>query len=101
MRVIYLWLLSVVLWALPGCLEPAIVSSDSGISLVNTRHHSESVPNPSAVSSRPNAAEINGRVEKYLLDAGFRALDLVDLDHTHRQAVREAPYSIQSMNCCA
>jgi hypothetical protein len=94
-------MLSVALWALPGCLEPIMVSSDPGSSAINTQHDSESVSNASAVSSPPDAVEVNGKVEKYLLDAGFRALDLVDLDHAHRQAVRQAPYSIQSLKCCA
>ena len=41
------------------------------------------------------------QIENYLYDAGFRRMDVLDLDRVDKQVLRASPYAIHMTKCCA
>ncbi len=51
------------------------------------------------IGSLPNAE--TQQIENYLYDAGFRRMDVLDLDRVDKQVLRASPYAIHVTKCCA
>ena len=55
---------------------------------------------PGITTASPPNAETK-QIENYLYDAGFRRMDVLDLDRVDAQVLRASPYAIHMTKCCA